>query len=68
MKISILAAERETVRKLCEAHLAELGQTAFCIINGLDPLFGLGKASLEGVFERTQPWIDLENALPAESR
>lgn len=55
------------MQKLSIAHLAELGQTALCIVNGLYPLFGLGKASLESVFERTKPWIDLENTLPTES-
>lgn len=48
------------------AHLAEFVQTTFRVVNGLDPLLGLGVSSLQSVLERGQPRIDLENTLAVD--
>lgn len=43
------------------AHFTELIQAAFRLLDGLDPVLGLGVSSLQGILEGTQPWIDLKD-------
>ena len=44
------------------AYSTELFETAFSLVNCLDPLLGLGVSALEGVLEGREPGIELDDA------
>ena len=40
---------------------AELLQTTFCLVDGIDPRLGLGIASLESILERLEPGVNAQD-------
>lgn len=44
---------------MCRWYLAELVQTTLCLVDSLDPVLGLGVASLQCVLEGRQPGVEL---------
>lgn len=49
-----------TKRKLM-TDLAELLQTTFCLVDGIDPRLGFGIAPLESVLERLEPGVNAQD-------
>lgn len=43
-------------------HPGELVEATFCFVDLVHPLMRLSISSLQGVLERIQPWVELEDA------